>query len=75
MIKDVSPFERAKILVYEFSYGLHNDYVFQSILPMINKMSKLHKESLESGDEKSATYYKNTENLLLSSIPPIDVGA
>jgi|TARA_R110001583_G_scaffold16234_2_gene66071 hypothetical protein len=75
MPESLTPFERAKVSINSFSYGLHNDYMLQSILPMIERMSKLYEESIESGDEKSASYYKNTESLLLSAINPIDVGA
>ena len=71
----ITPFESAKISLYQFSHGLHNDYVLQQIIPMIDRISKLYDESITNGDEESAMYYKNTQEILLSTIPSIDVGA
>ena len=75
MNDNITPFERARLSVHMFSYGLSNDYIFQSLLPMIERISRLYDKSVESGDEDSALIYKNTRDLLLSTVPSIDVGA
>ena len=71
----ITPFESARISLYQFSHGLHNDYVLQKIIPLIERLSRMYDESIKSGDEESALYYKSTQEMLLSTIPSIDVGA
>ena len=72
-LNNLTPFEHAKLVVFQFSNGLHNDCMMQNILPLIDRLSFLYDEAIEGGDEESANYYKNTQDMLIATIPAINV--